>query len=313
MDLNGHAAYANNFMMKTTLKYAASMFARSLHLLRGPLFMSSLVLALGCGDVGEDKPPLSEAQKEAMAVEAATKLCMATIQGDVARRPEAIEELLLVTELYPNNAQGHYFLGMCSLASFVEDGNLAGRGRVAPSLERAVQLDPTLKNAVGNLALQRFNEAFFSMNPMAIDEATKALIAVADTDLFYTFVLSFGLLQLSPDTPYPQMAVERFNQHEAQCSTLEYCRNSEAVRHHDCAVYMQQGDAYARVSNQVKADEYYQKALVAQGSDSWAFLDEAKQWAAGTADRIALHGDADPTNDPPFFLSGTRACRGCHQ
>lgn len=271
----------------------------------------SLVFVFGCGD--QEKPALTDAEKEAMTVEAATKLCMETVQGNVSRRMEAIDELIAVTDVYPNNAKAHYFLGMCSLAAFVEDGSLAGRGRVVPELERAVELDPTVSNAVGNLALARFNTSLFTKNQMLIDEATQGLIAVADADIFNTFVLSAGLLQLGRDTPYPQMAVERLEQYEAQCTMYDYCRNSEIVPNHDAGLLIHQGDAYVKVGNQAKAEEYYQKALSAGESSSWVFADDAKNWVVGAADRIALHADADPTNDPPYFLSGARTCRGCHQ
>lgn len=272
-----------------------------------------LALGTGCGSTDEPKPAPTAAEKEAAAIESAVTLCMDTLHGKVELRQDAIDELLTVTDTYPNNARGHYFLGMCSLASFVEDGSLAGRGRIEPALARAVELDPSITNAVGNLVLNRFNTALFLKNQADIDAATKELIAVADADIFNTFVLAFGLMQLGRDTPYPQMAADRLDTYNAQCSMYKYCRNSESVPHHDVGLFMHSGDAHVRVGNQAKADEYYQKALVADGADTWPFLQDAKDWAAGSAARIALHADADPTNDPPMFLSGTRACRACHQ
>ncbi len=271
-----------------------------------------VALNAGCGSTSEQPLPTA-AEKEAADIAAAATLCMDTLHGKVELRAEAIDALLTVTDTYPNNAYGHYFLGMCSLAAFVEDGSIAGRGRVEPALSRTVELDPGIINAVGNLALQRFNTALFLKNPMDIDAATKELIAAADADVFNTFVLSFGLIQLERDTPYPQMAADRLDAYNAECSKHAYCRNSEDVPHHDAGLFMHSGDAHVRVGNQAKADEYYQKALAADGGDSWAFLADAQAWAAGTADRIALHADADPTNDPPLFLSGRRTCQGCHQ
>ncbi len=279
----------------------------------GAFGMLVVMLGTGCGSTEEPKPTPSAAEIEAAAVESAVSLCMDTLHGKVELRPEAIDELLAVTETYPNNARAHYFLGMCSLASFVEDGSLAGRGRVEPALARAVALDPTITNAVGNLALSRFNAALFLKNQANIDAATQELIAVADADIFNTFVLAFGLMQLGRDTPYPQMAADRLDAYDAECSMREYCRNSEIVPHHDAGLFMHSGDAHVRIGNQAKADDYYQKALRADGADTWLFLDEAKVWAAGTTERIALHADADPTNDPPMFLSGKRACQTCHQ
>jgi tetratricopeptide (TPR) repeat protein len=275
-----------------------------------PLLGILLPLA-ACGGSHEPPPP-SAAEIEEAQVKEATDLCMKATQGDAALRAPAIEKLRDMTEAYPNNARAFFYLGMCSILDLTEGDNLGAIVDVDPALSRAHELAPDDHRIAGNMWLARFNIAFAFKDQERIDAAVQGLIAASDADIFASFVLGTALPRLEPSTGYPQLAVERLEALVEACSTLEYCRNSPIVLHHDPGLYMQLGDAYARVGDGAKAAGAYSKALTADGYATWAILDEAKAWADGIEERVMLHTDADPKNDPGQFLEGPRTCSGCH-
>jgi hypothetical protein len=278
---------------------------------RGRDFAPLLALfLLACGD-GSAAPGPSGAQDTE--VSDAIALCLRTLHGEVALRQQAIDALVVATDDHPDSARAFFHLGMCSLAATVEDGDQAALGRVDYSLSWASKLDPSLRGPRGNLWVVRLNGAIARKDSAAVEEAASELIAAADADPFNVFIMSFGLTQLPLSSGHPATAAKRMEAYLDQCSTLSYCRNTDITRHHDPAMYVHLGDTFARIGDAAKAASYYEKGLAAPGADTWAFADEAKAWAADLPARVALHGDADPTNDPPPFLTGPRSCLPCHQ
>ena len=73
------------------------------------------------------------------------------------------------------------------------------------------------------------------------------------------------------------------------------------------------GDVYARVGDKTSASSYYTAALSAPSSSNWLLRADAQAALDGLDARAAAWTDADPANDPAFFLSGKRTCTACHQ
>jgi tetratricopeptide (TPR) repeat protein len=279
-----------------------------------PLLLAISLLSAACGSAPPDETtPLPDpAADEKKAVDEATNLCMQGIQRKADVRAEAIDKLQAVTEIYPDNARASFFLGMCTLVTVAEEGNIGAAFEVDKALTRANELDPADARIEGNMWLTRFNIAYAFKNKPNIDAALAGLTKAADADIFSNFILSLAFSRMDVASGYPAEAVKRLEALLTQCPSLDYCKNTPVVIHHDPALYMQVGDAYVRVGDKAKAAGAYAKALAAPGVDTWAIAAEAKVWADAVDERIMLHADADPSNDPDYFFSGPRTCSGCH-
>ena len=53
--------------------------------------------------------------------------------------------------------------------------------------------------------------------------------------------------------------------------------------------------------------------MAAESADTWPFADDAQGFIDDIDARVAAFTDADPGNDPAFFLSGARTCTACHE
>jgi len=280
-----------------------------------PLLLTLSVFAAACGSAPPDKPPPpppDPAEAEAKAVAEATDLCMQGIQRKADVRAEALDKLRTVTDTYPDNPRAFFFLGMCTLLTVAEESNIGAVFGADQALTRANELDPADARIEGNMWLTRFNIAYFVKAKPNIDAAIAGLTKAADADVFTNFVLSLAFSRMDVASGYPAEAVKRLEALITECPSLAYCKNTPVVLHHDPALYMQLGDAYVRIGDKAKAADAYAKALAAPGVDSWSIAGEAKAWANDVDGRILLHADADPTNDPPYFLTGPRTCSGCH-
>lgn len=277
-----------------------------------PALVAVSLLAAACSSAEPAEQTPAPAPEEPKAVTEATELCMAGIQrkGDV--RDEAIAKLRAATEAYPDNARAFFFLGMCSLLRVAEDGQVGAAFDADEALTIAHEIDPSDARIEGNMWLTRFNIAYAFGNKPEIDEALEGLTKAADADPFSKFVASLAFSQMDVASGYPAKSVEALEGLLEICPTLEYCANTPVVIHHDPALYMQIGDAYVRVGDKAKAVDAYAKALVAPGADTWDIATEAKAWADAVDERIMLHADADPSNDPKYFLDGPKTCSGCH-
>jgi hypothetical protein len=257
-------------------------------------------------------PPPDPAEVEAQAVAEATDLCMQGIQRKADVRTQAIDQLTTVTATYPDNARAFFFLGMCNLLTVAEDGNIGAVFDALTALERANELDPADTRTEGNLWITRFNIARTIQDKAGIDAALAGLTTAVGEDVFNSFVASLAFSNMDLASGYPAQAVKSLETLHTECPTLDYCKNSPIVLHHDAALYMQTGDAYTRVGDKANAVDAYTKALSAPGVDSWTVAGDAKAWADGVDARILLYSGTDPNNYPPYFLSGPRTCSGCH-
>jgi hypothetical protein len=111
------------------------------------------------------------------------------------------------------------------------------------------------------------------------------------------------------------MALEVLEQDVVYCNAPDApssCFNSEVAPHRQSGLLMQLGDVHARLGDKAQAEQAYAAALGADDADTWRYAAEAQEWVSAIDERMALHADADPSNDPDFFLGSARACLGCH-
>jgi hypothetical protein len=109
------------------------------------------------------------------------------------------------------------------------------------------------------------------------------------------------------------MAVDRLAAIEDCGQIDERCRDNAAAPHNVPGSLMLFGDVYARVGLEAEARSYYEQALAAESAPTWHLTGEAQAVLDDLEARIAAFTDADPDNDPAFFLSGPSTCSGCHQ
>jgi tetratricopeptide (TPR) repeat protein len=292
------------------------------------LCLAALVSVVACGDSSGAGGALGSggalaaggsdgvggASAEPADVTAAIDSCYETLHGDVAKRADAIALLKTAADAHPDNGRVHLFLGMCSLAALAEDGDVGALADIEPALERAIELMPEDLRIPGWLMSVRVQTANVIGTPEEIDAAAAEMIAAADLyPEFNNVSLAIAFAALPLDTPYPAMAVERLEAIVDCGATDEKCRDNEAAPHNVPGSLMLFGDVHARVGNLAEAKGYYEMALAAESASSWP----EQAFAQGLFDdvdaRVASFADADPENDPPFFLSGARTCTACHR
>ncbi|MFO0554749.1 MAG: hypothetical protein U0271_40605 [Polyangiaceae bacterium] len=247
-------------------------------------------------------------------VQSAIDACYETLHGAVDGRQAALDALKTAATDYPDNARVHLFLGMCSLAALAEDNNLAALADIEPALTRAMELAPDDLRIPGWLATVRVQTARILGDQAAVDAAVAEMIDAADLyPEFNNVSLAIAFAGFPIETGYPDMAVARLEAIVDCGNTDPRCRDNPAAPHNIPGSLMLFGDVYARVGNTAKAGEYYQAALAAESAPNWPYSTDANAMSTGLADRAAAWTDADPMNDPEFFLSGARTCRGCHE
>jgi hypothetical protein len=300
-----------------------------------PLTLSSLALTgalfltVACGDDGGSASGAGGAGGEPSAggagggsdpnadppeVTAAIEACYATLHGDVARRGEALSLLKEAIDLYPDHGRTRLFLGMCSLAALTEDNDLGALGDIDPALSKAYELMPDDHRIPGWIGTVRVAVARLGGDPAKLDAAIEEMIAAADLyPEFNNVSLAIAFMGLPLDSGYPAMAVERLEAIVSCGETNDVCRDNEAAPHNIPGSLMLFGDVYARVGDKAKALSYYELALASESSPTWAFGADAQGFIDQIDARIAAFTDADPDNDPEFFLAGERTCRACHQ
>jgi hypothetical protein len=275
-----------------------------------PSLLAFVLAAAGCGDGPPPAPPEEPAE-----ITEAVELCMRTLHGEVGLRAEALGKLRTATVDYPAHPKPFLFLGMCSLAALVEDGDLGAGLRVDAALSRAIELDPANTRALGFLWLTRFQIARAIGNDAGTESAIQGLLDASAADDFNNFTLAIAFSQLEVSTGYPQKAVDALLERLDKCRGPEAdsaCVNSAVAPHRDPGFMMQLADAHVRVGARAEAEQAYAQALAFEDVATWPFARDAAAWAAGIDERVALHADGEPTNDPGFFLSGPKTCTGCH-
>lgn len=290
--------------------------------MRSRSILASLVLsgalACGCGDAAVPAPappPEVEQSQDPPAVKEGIDLCFQALHGDLAIRDEAIAQLTSATEEHPDSARAFYFLGLCNLSVVAEGGSPSFAFAADDALSRAVELDPSNTRPLGFLHLIRLNKAIALQDEEGREQAIQDLIEATEIDFFNFFATALGLGQLPLDTGYPQKALEVLEEDVVYCNAPDAprsCMNSEAAPHRQSGFYMQLADTHARLGNKAQAEEAYTAALTAPDVDTWRYAAEAEAWVSTLDERMALHADTDPSNDPEFFLGSTRACLGCH-
>jgi hypothetical protein len=248
------------------------------------------------------------------AVEDAIDLCYEALQGDVSKRQAGLDALEQATLDYPEEGRAFLFLGMCSLAAVAEDGLVDAFFQIEPALERAIELLPDDHRIPGWLATVRVQGAIVFDDPAALEAAIQEMIAAADLyPEFNNLSLALAFSQLPLDTPYPQMAVDRMEAIRDCGETDERCRDNEAAPHNVPTSVMLFGDLYARIGDEETARAYYEQAFVQESAATWPYLADAQAMLDELPSRVAAWTDADPENDPAFFISGVRTCRSCHE
>jgi tetratricopeptide (TPR) repeat protein len=274
-------------------------------------------VACGCGDADIPAPaPTQVEQPQPLIVQEGTDLCFRSLHGEVELRQAAIDKLEAATALHPENARAYFMLGMCSLAMVAEGGSVAFGIAANEHLSRAIELDPMMTRALGFRALVRARIALATSNEQGLEDAIQLLIEAAEIDQFNFFPMAIMFSRFDLDTGYPQQAMEAFERNQGFCASPaadSTCDNSDLVRHREAAYRMQLGDTYARVGEKTKAEQAYAAALADERAGTWRYAPEAQAWASALDERLALHADTDPSNDPEYFLSGSRTCVGCHE
>lgn len=259
----------------------------------------------GAGGAGPSDPP---------DVADAIAACYVTLHGDTSGRKDAIAKLEAATVSHPDNGRAHLFLGMCSLAALAEDNDLSALPKIEPALEKAITLSPEDKRIPGWLATVRVQTARILGDEAKTKQAIDEMIAAADLyPEFNNVSLAIAFTGFPLDTPYPAMAVQRLEAIVNCGETDEKCRDNPAAPHNVPGSAMLFGDVYARVGDKTSASSYYTAALSAPSSSNWLLRADAQAALDGLDARAAAWTDADPANDPAFFLSGKRTCTACHQ
>jgi tetratricopeptide (TPR) repeat protein len=254
----------------------------------------------------------ADADPAELLVELGIARCQATLAGDTGGRQEALDTLVEAAAAAPESARVRIYLGMCSLAAVVEDGNFAAVANVEPALTEAIALDPDDRRIPGWLGVYKVNLA--AVLGDGLPEAIAYMQAAADAyPEFNNVSLAIAFAPLPLESGYPAMAISALEAIEGCGATDPRCRNSDAVPHNVAGSLMLFGDVHARVGDAATAATYYQAALDDEAAATWPYRAEAQAALDDVVARAAAWSDADPANDPIFFAGGPHACRGCHE
>lgn len=257
-----------------------------------------------------------------------------TLLGDSNRSSEAITSLERAVSRDARDGRSHFLLGMMHLQRFElldadprQPSRPGVRAVVAAhhSLERASAL---LWDGVhgdsrvpGFAAAAAYKAGIALGDPELVEQGREAMNRAADSNPLFNGFIPFGAGPIASPTS-PEYATilhlldEVFPSVFADCiGQSEICGNAGFAPHNLEGTFLLFGDLNAKAGRTEKARSMYEGAANLGAGGGWnpRFVAHARALAAGIDERVALYGDADPSNDPPFTdLGGAGSCAYCH-
>jgi hypothetical protein len=252
-----------------------------------------------------------------------------------ARQQQAIAYLEKAVRGQARDGRSHFLLAMLHLYRFgqqvdrVEDATPSARAEIAAADTAFAVAVPLLWNdatASGDSRVPGFAAAAkYVHGTVANDGALRAaglaeLVRAVEVNSFFNVFDYIPVLQvLPPDDPAFQQAYASFTSYLTDPETLqcvatqpELCANAGFAPRNIQGALTLFGDLYAKAGDLAAAQMWYRLANAFPDTASWKFVSVIQDRLANAATRVALYGDADPSNDPLLIGAGPEACAVCH-
>ncbi len=274
-------------------------------------------LVLGCSDADAPELPCAERPVAADAVACAEAAFWSAFHTpDAPAREAAHATLTEVIDRHPDApaiARAYFLRGCLGVALSIENqlGSAYIEG-IVPDFERTILLEPDNVKAFSWLDSMELVLAYLGGDAAALERHGRDSVANAALHSGNVLTISGTMSGLPVDTGFPARAVELL---EAWTCEYDWCRrNSVKVPFVMPGLQVHFADAYARVGDRERAEQYLLAALAAADADAWPYRDRAETMLAEldriVDDFVAL-GDSDPAINLVYANSDI-GCLICH-
>jgi len=261
------------------------------------------------------------------------------LSGDASSEADeqrVVRNLTKAVRRDPRDGRSHFLLAMIHLYRFgqqvtrFDDVSAAARADLDAANAAFASALPLLwdeAHASGDSRVPGFAAAAAYLQGIVTQDAARRAQGLADLrqaveiNTFFNVFDYIPVLQAVPaDDPdfvaiFPDVNAYLSDPATIQCviSQPEICGNAGFAPRNIFGSLTLFGDLFAKVGNQTQAQFWYSLAGVSPDTATWVFKPALDDRVANLAQRIALYGDSDPTNDPPIIGAGTEACAVCHK
>lgn len=268
----------------------------------------------------EEYPADCEGVPEPEVYRCAEQLFWDVLRTDLDRRSSAYERLgeladaLAGTEHRVLLSRLHFQRGQLAMALAIENDAQALVFEVVPAFDQAMALDPD--NGIIPTWKDSMEIAFANilMDDVALQEAAeRAWAHVELMPMGNVLSISGTTIGTALDTGIPQRTIELLD--EWECVGVPWCEeNTWRTPFARPGLGYHFAEAYARVGDVARAEQYLDEALAAPGAEAWPYRHVAEEAAADVdafAARFAAYGDSESPFDI-MYANQSYGCQFCH-
>lgn len=244
----------------------------------------------------------------------AVALFSRVMNGEEALEAEALGSLAGAIENAPDDGRAQLYFALANLNGFLRARELPYAIRASRAFDRAVELSPEDTSAAGWRAFWRYQAGRSRGQDLAVlrDEL---LLASERDPRFTPFLAAVVLAPMPLSTGYPRRVLEPLARiGDCGDGTSYSCRTGPLFPHGAEGYHATLGDLLMRLGELEEGRAEYALALEMPAAESWPYREAFEAWVEGADERAAVLTNEEASDDPPiFFMTGERACAGCHR
>ena len=245
--------------------------------------------------------------------ETAVALSTRVLHGEDALEAQALGSLAGAMERSPRDGRAALWFGLANMHGFLRARELPYAIRASRAFDRAVELSPEDTSAAGWRAFWRYQAG--RTRGEDLGALREELLAASERDPRFTpFLAAVALAPMPLSSGYPRRVLAPLEAiSDCGDGTSHSCRTGPLFPHGAEGYHATLGDLRARLGDVEGARAEHALALQMPNAASWRYRADFEAWSAGVEDRARLLTNDDDADDPSvFFLTGERACAGCH-
>jgi hypothetical protein len=246
--------------------------------------------------------------------ETAVALFSRVMNGEDALEAQALGSLAGAIDHAPSDGRAQLYFGLANLHGFLRGRELPYAIRASRAFDRAVELSPEDTSAAGWRAFWRYQAG--RTRGQDLDLLRDELLLASERDPRFTpFLAAVALAPMPLSTGYPRRVLEPLARiGDCGDGTSYSCRTGPLFPHGAEGYHATLGDLLARLGDVEAGRAEYARALEMPSAGSWPYREAFEAWTEGVEERSRLLTNEEASDDPPiFFMTGDRACAGCHR